>query len=125
MFGPWFTVTLLALESSEVVGLRIARLAGGGIDAQREAHLMVSEKIDAVVEIGARLLCGATAVTVINRFREQVAANEHLEEDDMFKDILVHIPTERPMRPAPRYRSPRASAPISMPSRSAMCRPPR
>jgi hypothetical protein len=74
-FGPWFTVALLALESSEVSGLRVARLAGGGVDAQHEAHLMVSEKIDAVVEAGVRLLCGATAANVINRFREHVAAN--------------------------------------------------
>jgi len=75
MFGPWFTVILLARESSEVIGLRVAKLAGGGLDAQHEAHLMVSEKIDAVVEVGARLLCGATAVNVIDRLQEQVAAN--------------------------------------------------
>jgi len=75
MFGPWFVVTLLALESSEVIGLRVAKLSGGGVDAQHEAHLMVSEKIDAVVDAGVRLLCGATASTVINRFREHVAAN--------------------------------------------------
>ena len=75
MFGPWFSVTLLALESSQVIGLSVAKLAGGGVDAQHEAHLMVSEKIDAVVEVGARLLFGATAVNVIDRFREQVAAN--------------------------------------------------
>ena len=67
--------SLLALESSEVIGLRVAKLAGGGLDAQHEAHLMVSEKIDAVVEVGARLLCGATAVNVIDRLQEQVAAN--------------------------------------------------
>jgi hypothetical protein len=75
MFGPWFTVILLTLESSEVIGLRVAKLAGGGVDAQHEAHLMVSEKIEAVVDAGARVLCGATAVNVIDRFREQVAAN--------------------------------------------------
>jgi hypothetical protein len=75
MFGPWFTVTLLALESSEVIGLRFAKLAGGGVDARHEAHLMVSEKIDAVVDVGVRLLCGASADNVINRFRQQVAAN--------------------------------------------------
>ena len=34
-----------------------------------------AEKIDAVVEVGARLLCGATAVNVIDRLQEQVAAN--------------------------------------------------
>lgn len=88
MFGAWFTVILLALESSEVIGLRVAKLAGGGVDAQHEAHLMVSEKIDAVVEAAARLLCGATAVNVLDRFREHVAANaerlstERLAESD-------------------------------------------
>ena len=30
MFGPWITVVMLALESSEVIGLRVAKLAGGG-----------------------------------------------------------------------------------------------
>jgi hypothetical protein len=72
---PWFPVILLVLESSEVVGLRVMKLAGGGVDAQHEARLMVNEKIDAAVEVGARLLCGGTAINVINRFREHVAAN--------------------------------------------------
>jgi hypothetical protein len=75
MFGSWFTVTLLALESSEVIGLRVAKLAGGGVDAEHEAHLMVREKIDAVVEVGVRLLYGATTANVIDRFRQHVAAN--------------------------------------------------
>jgi hypothetical protein len=74
-FSPWFPVLLLALESTEVVGLRVAKLAGGGADAQDEAHLIVREKVDAVFEVNARLLTGATAFYVINRFREQVAAN--------------------------------------------------
>ena len=82
MFGPWFTVILLALESSEVIGLRVAKLASGGIDARREAHLMVSEKVDAIFETSATLISGATAANVINRFREQVAANaERLSVD--------------------------------------------
>ncbi len=75
IFSPWSPVLLLALESTEVIGLRVARLAGGGVDAQHEACLIVSEKIDAVIEVGARLMSGATAINVINRFREQVAAN--------------------------------------------------
>ena len=36
---PWSTALLLALESSEVIGLRVAKLAGGGVGAQYEAHL--------------------------------------------------------------------------------------
>jgi hypothetical protein len=75
MFGPWITVSLLALESSEVIGLRIAKLARGGVDAENEAHLLVNEKIAAVFDTSMRLVCGATTSHVIDRFREQVAAN--------------------------------------------------
>jgi hypothetical protein len=75
MFEPWITVSLLALESSEVIGLRVAKLARGGVDAQNEADLLVNEKIFAVFDAGVRLVCGATSGDVIGRFREQVAAN--------------------------------------------------
>ena len=75
ILSSWSTVLLLALESSEVIGLRVAKLAGGGVDAQHGAHLIVSEKVDAVFDVSARLMSGATAINVINRFREQVAAN--------------------------------------------------
>jgi hypothetical protein len=75
MFGPWITVVMLALESSEVIGLRVAKLAQGGVDAQTEAHLLVNEKIVAVFDTSLRIVCGATTGHVIDRFREQVAAN--------------------------------------------------
>ncbi len=75
IFEPWSTVMCLALELSEVIGLRVARLAGGGVDAQHEAHLIVSEKVDAVFEVAAKLISGATVINLISRFREQVAAN--------------------------------------------------
>ena len=75
MFEQWITVLLLGLESSEVVGLRVAKLARGGVHAQREADLLVNEKIIAVFDVGIRVLCGATSGQVIHRFRELVAAN--------------------------------------------------
>ena len=75
IFSPWFTLWSLALESSEVIGLRVAKLAGGGVDAHHEAHLIVSEKIDAMFEASAGLIWGATPIDVVERFREQVAAN--------------------------------------------------
>ena len=75
ILSPWASVVWLALESSEVIGLRVVKLSGGGVDAQHEAHVIVSEKVDAVFEVTARLLSGATAIHVIGRFREQVAAN--------------------------------------------------
>ncbi len=36
---------------------------------------MVSEKIDAMFEAGASLMSGASAATVIDRYREHVAGN--------------------------------------------------
>ena len=75
MFGPWITVVMLALESSEVIGLRVAKLAQGGADVQNEARLLVNEKIIAVFDVSMRLVCGAATSHVIDRFREQVGAS--------------------------------------------------
>ena len=75
MLEPWIAVVLLGLESSEVMGLRIAKLARGGVHARREADLVVNEKIVAALDVGIRLLCGATDSHAIDRFREHVAAS--------------------------------------------------
>ena len=75
MFISWLSFVSLALESSEVISLRVAKLAAGGIDAHREAHLIVNEKMGAIFEIGTSLLYGAPTANLINRFRDQVAAN--------------------------------------------------
>jgi hypothetical protein len=36
---------------------------------------MLSEKVDAMFEAGASMMAGASAATVIGRYREHVAAN--------------------------------------------------
>jgi hypothetical protein len=72
---PWLASAMLAFESCQVIHLRLAKLAIGGDASDHEAHLMVSEKIDAMFEAGASLMAGATAATVIGRYREHVAAN--------------------------------------------------
>jgi len=66
---------MLALESCDVVNLRLAKLMSGGREAQDEAHLMVSEKINAMLEATASVAAGGTASSVVNRYREHVAAN--------------------------------------------------
>jgi hypothetical protein len=72
---PWFAGAMLVLESCEVIRLRLAKLSIGDAAADGEAHLMMSEKIDAMFEAGASLMVGASAATVIGRYREHVAAN--------------------------------------------------
>ena len=64
---------MLVFESCEVIRLRLTRLAAG--DPSAEVCLMVSEKVDAMLEATASLMAGASAATVIGRYREHVAAN--------------------------------------------------
>jgi hypothetical protein len=72
---PWFAASMLALESSEVVRLRLEKFASCDDDAGHEAHLMVSEKVAAAFEAVTNWLSGATPAAIIGRYREHVAAN--------------------------------------------------
>jgi hypothetical protein len=79
MFAPWFKLAfdtaLLGFEAQQVVGLRLARLAGGGAVAQAEAQRMVAEKGAAFVEAATTLATGGSAEKVIRRYRSHVRAN--------------------------------------------------
>lgn len=54
---------------------RLQRLAAGGSEASTEAHLMLFEKFDAAFEAAAILMGGGTLASIIERYREHVAAN--------------------------------------------------
>jgi len=71
----WYAATMLAVESIDVVGSRLQRLAAGGSEAWTEAHLMMFEKVDAAFEATATLAGGGTPAEIIERYREHVAAN--------------------------------------------------
>jgi hypothetical protein len=66
---------MLAVESSSVIALRMMKLTLGGSGALHEAHLMISEKVDAAFEATANLMAGASGDDVIHRYRQHVAAN--------------------------------------------------
>jgi len=72
---PWFASAMLAFEACEVIHRRLTMFATPGDQADREAHLMVSEKVDAMFEAGASFFSGASAGTIVGRYREHVAAN--------------------------------------------------
>lgn len=75
MFSPFYSTTMLALESCDVIGLRLAKLMSGSRDSQEEAQLMMSEKVDAMFEATAILWASGSVNSVVNRYREHVAAN--------------------------------------------------
>jgi hypothetical protein len=72
---PWFAGAMLAMESCEVVNLRLLKFACPDEASEREASLMVSEKIFAAFEAGASWLAGASPAAIVGGYREHVAAN--------------------------------------------------
>ena len=72
---PWFAGAMLAMEAGEVIRLRLEKFAHGDEDSEQEACLMVTEKIFAAFEAGASFLAGAPISSIVERYREHVAAN--------------------------------------------------
>ncbi|GEO15356.1 hypothetical protein [Microvirga aerophila] len=68
-------MTLLALESQTIIGIRLARLSLGGPAAMTEAERMVSEKIFALGEAATTLATGGSAHDVVTGYRRHVQAN--------------------------------------------------
>jgi 2-iminoacetate synthase ThiH len=51
------------------------KMMTGGSGSHEEAYLMVTEKVHAMFEAGASLMAGGTASSLVDRYREHVAAN--------------------------------------------------
>ena len=64
---PWYPALMLAIESNNVIDIRLRSIATGQVNASEETRLMVSEKIEAAV--------GRTPAEVIDFYRMHVAAN--------------------------------------------------
>jgi hypothetical protein len=75
LFFPWYPAVMLAFEASNVIDLRLWKIAGGGHGAATEGHLMVKEKIDALFEAGSVLVDSGNPAAVIEIYRKHVAAN--------------------------------------------------
>jgi hypothetical protein len=79
MFGSWWKLgmdaTLLAMESQQVIGLRLAKLSLGGAAAQAEAQRMVTEKIVAANEAALLIATGGSTARVVAGYRRKVRAN--------------------------------------------------
>ena len=79
MFGSWYKLgmdaTMLAIESQQVIGLRLIALAAGGAAGQAEAQRMVTEKVAAAGEAALMVATGASTAKVIAGYRRKVRAN--------------------------------------------------
>ena len=75
LFHPWYPTMMLALEASNVIDLRLWKIARWGTDAADESRLMVTEKVDALFEAGSLVAKGGSSAQVIDLYRRRVAAN--------------------------------------------------
>jgi len=85
-FGNWAAMamhsTMLAIESQQVIALRLTKLAMGEPDSQREAELMVTEKVNAMMDSGQMMFKAALgghadmgAEKILKHYRTTVRAN--------------------------------------------------
>jgi len=77
-----FESAMLAVESQQVVAMRLTKFALGGPDVQREAELMVSEKMASLAETSQMLMMAALggksdlgAEKIVRHYRKKVRAN--------------------------------------------------
>jgi hypothetical protein len=71
-----FDSALLCAEAQEVMGLRLMRIAGGGVRAEHEARRMVAEKSIAFADAAASLAAGASVDKIVRHYRTIVRANK-------------------------------------------------
>src|ERR1700753_3657580 len=72
---PWYASQMLALEAGEVIRLRLEKFAHGDADCEPEACLRGTEKVFAAFEAGMSLFTGVPLASIIERYRQHVAAN--------------------------------------------------
>ncbi|KQW71987.1 hypothetical protein ASE17_03695 [Phenylobacterium sp. Root77] len=84
--NPWLKLSIdtfwLGAESSQVVALRMMKLAGGGSGAAAEAQRMVAEKVSAAMAAQTQLALGAMSgsphagpAKAVALYRRKVRAN--------------------------------------------------
>jgi hypothetical protein len=84
--NPWATMAMqtamLAIESQQVIAMRLTKFAFGGPGVQREAELMVSEKMESLAETSQMMMLAALggshdlgAGKVVRHYRKKVRAN--------------------------------------------------
>lgn len=73
-YAPWIQASVeawtLGMEASAVIALRTTKIAAGGIAAQREAQLMLTEKLGAALELQTALVTGRLGTSPVAATRK-------------------------------------------------------
>ena len=74
-FYPWYPALMLAVESNNVIDIRLRSIASGKVNAHDETRLMVSEKVEAAVEASSMVMQGRQTAEIFDFYRMKVAGN--------------------------------------------------
>lgn len=75
MFRTVMSFNRLALESQQVIMLRMMALGSNSPSARKEATRMVAEKFEAGSEAALQLMMGASPEAVLKGYNKKVSAN--------------------------------------------------
>lgn len=75
MFKLFLEMSMLAREAQQAIWLRSMKIASGGRAAEREASLMVSEKLSAAQNAVLKTVTGIGPVGIARGYRRKVRAN--------------------------------------------------
>jgi hypothetical protein len=75
MMKSWIKLFWLGAEAQQVIWLRTIKLAAGGPKADREAKLMVKEKIETAQRETLKLMMGGSPDALVGNYRRKVKAN--------------------------------------------------
>lgn len=75
MFRLFVEMSMLAFEAQQAIWLRGMKLAAGGSAAEREASLMVREKLSAGQDAMMKAATGTAPIGVVRGYRRKVRAN--------------------------------------------------
>jgi non-canonical (house-cleaning) NTP pyrophosphatase len=70
-----FNLGMLGVEAQQVMLLRMFKITNDGMSAGFEMNRMVTEKIFAAAEAGARMMQGASTDSIVRGYRKKVRAN--------------------------------------------------
>lgn len=75
MANMFFELSMLAFEAQQAFWLRTLKLSAGGAASDREAELMVTEKVVAAQQAATQMMLGAAPASIIRGYRRKVRAN--------------------------------------------------
>jgi len=75
MFKVWLEMSMLAFEAQQAIWLRSMKIAAGGRSADREARLMVTEKVSAAQNAVLQAATGTAPASIARGYRRKVRAN--------------------------------------------------